>query len=276
LETTVEVNGATHRIGVVDGNANLRLGEEPRSMMYKNNNEENWYFQPADSFLLDADGSGRFEDRAGDPEASPFGALLYFGATPCRVTLAADCASLRVEPWTDALADAKVEPNGAQVRDVLLAWERKPNDWVLLKAGVAQGHARVPPGKLRLTGCVLACNAKDGQPLVLEASYRKLDKLITAPAGQVTPLKCGAPLEVRLTASKRDVSDTEVLVETASPGVAASGMILQIRAEIVGAAGETYATFAKGKDLADEPPKPKFSITGKDGKLVASGNLEFG
>jgi len=275
FETMVELDGVRRKVGVVDGNANLRLGDEPKAVTYKGASEENWYFTPADSFLVDADGSGQFDNRPGNPESSPFGSLLYLGTTPYRVTLAAKATALRIEPWTAPLAELDVRPSGTQVREVQVAWERKSGDWALVKAGVAEGRARVPAGKLRLIGCVLEGKSKDGQLLAVAGSYRKLDNTLDARAGKSTTLKCGAPLEMRLTTARGTASATGLMDQADSTGSSASP-IVQIRAEIIGVAGETYATFARGKDLSGEPPKPRFAIHTKDGKQVASGNLEFG
>ncbi len=273
--TTVELDGIHQEVGVTDGNANFQFGDEAQSRTYQSSGTENWSFAPADFFLRDADGSGKFEGRPGDPESSPFGPILYLGATPYHVTLAKDCTSLSVEPWKEPLATVSVAPTGKQVREVLVGWEHKPKEWRLLKAGVAQGQAKLPPGKLRLTGCVLEAKTADGQSLVLSGSYRKTDKAIEARVGKEAVLRCGAPLEVKMTAEKRATAAGGAMYEadtTATPGAAA----IRIQAEILGAGGETYATFARGKDLAGEPPKPQFTIKTADGKQVGSGNLEFG
>jgi hypothetical protein len=192
------------------------------------------------------------------------------------VKLAADCTALSVERWNETLASVSVQPSGAQVREVLVAWEQKPNDWRLLKAGVAQGRISVPPGELRLTGCVLESETPDGQRLVLAGSYRKTDKSVIARAGQTATLRCGAPLEIKLTAVKRTETARSGAMYEADGLEATDAPVLRIQAEVLGAGGETYATFARGRDQAGEPPKPQFTLHTKDGKQVGSGNLEFG
>ena len=57
-------------------------------------------FPAGDYFLVDADGSGSFENDVFQSEACPFGPILYLGAKAYKVALAPDCKSLRVEPWT--------------------------------------------------------------------------------------------------------------------------------------------------------------------------------
>jgi len=196
------------------------------------------------------------------------------------VVLSADCTSLRVEPWPDPLAELVVQPQGGQVRDVLLAWERSPKQWVLIKAVVAQGKTKVPPGNLRFNGCVLAGQAAPDEQLMISGGYRKPDLSIKTRVGQPATLRCGSPLEMRVSAFKRKASDLprtpDLIAEEAKAREPLSDVALQIRAELMGAAGETFSAFAKGADLSGAPPKPRFTVLAKDGKEVASGNLEFG
>ena len=58
-------------------------------------------------------------------EACPFGPILYLGGKAYKVALAPDCKSLRVEPWTETLAEVALQPRGDQVHNVTLAWERR-------------------------------------------------------------------------------------------------------------------------------------------------------
>ena len=280
LETTVDLDGRQQKVGVVDGDANLHLGDVSKPETYTSGAEENWYFPPADSYLQDRDGSGKFENNAINTESSPFGSMLYFGATPYRATLAEDYASLRVEPWPDALAELRIQPQGEQVGDVFLAWKTQANDWVLLKAGVAQGTTKVPPGNLRFYGCVLAAQSPGNELLMIGGSYRKLGRTVKAQADQTATLCCGPPLEMKVSTLKRDMSDLSSTLDLSSEDNESAGpmsdVVLQIRAQLVGVAGEIYSAFATGKSLSDEPPKPHFAVLTKEGRTVVSGNLEFG
>ena len=51
---------------------------------------------------------------------------------------------------------------------------------------------------------------------------------------------------------------------------------LNINVEVVGAGGEAYSGFVKGKDAQGLAPPPKFKILDADGKLIASGQLDYG
>jgi hypothetical protein len=273
LETTVEWGGLRQKIGVLDGNANFRLGDEAKPVISKVAKDPTWYFPPADSFLVDRNGSGKFEADRLDSESQPFGPMLTLGSASFRVKLTANCAALDLEPWPGTPASLALQPNGAQVRDVTLAWERTPKDWVLLKPSVTQGRASVPPGVLCFNGCVLEVQTRDGSPLVLVGSYRKMDKALRATAGQTATLVCGGPLEIQLAATKRKGGTVAGMSGSGRP---VTESFVDLQAEIIGRAGETYGTFLTGKNLTSSPPAPKFTITTRDGRQVASGNLEYG
>ena len=66
LETTVDMDGVTRKVGIVDGNCNFRLGDLNQPITYQNDTETNWYFQGGDNFLVDNDGSGKFENSIGE------------------------------------------------------------------------------------------------------------------------------------------------------------------------------------------------------------------
>jgi hypothetical protein len=276
LETTVELGGLRQKVGVVDGNANFRLGDAAQPVTNRSDTGATWYFPPGDSFLVDRNGSGKFETDRADSESSPFGPVLVLGLVPCRAKLAPDCAALDIEPWPGGSADLAIQPSKAQVRDLALAWERSANDWVLLKTRVSQGHAKVPPGNLRFNGCVLEARTRDGSPLVLVGTYRKVDKGLGVAAGQTAALTCGAPLELQLTAEKRRATlmpEPSLLSRAAR---APADAVVEIQAEVVGQAGETYGTFLAGKALNAQPPPPRFTVSARDGREVAAGNLEYG
>ena len=276
LETTVPWGGPGQKIGIVDGNANFRLGDEAKPVISKVAKDPTWYFPPADNFLVDRNGSGKFEADRLDTETQPFGPMLTLGATSFRAKLTANCAALDLEPWSGAPASVALQPSGTQVRDVTFAWERAPKDWVLLKTSVTQGRASVPPGVLCFNGCVLEVQTRDGSPLLLVGSYRKMDKALRATAGQTATFACGGPLELQLTATKRKLSGVAGASAVSRSVRPATETVVDLQAEILGRAGETYGTLLAGKNLTSSPPPPKFTITTRDGRQVASGSLEYG
>jgi hypothetical protein len=204
LDTTVELKGLKQKVGVFDGDCNLRLDDVAKPQTYHNaGEEENWYFGAGDFLLTDVDGSGAFENDAFDSESCPYGPILYFGATPYKVALAPDCKSLRVEPWTDPLAEVALKPHGDQVCSVTLAWELPNKQWQLIRAGVADGKIKVPPGNYRLSTCVLLGKGVPRDQVMTSAYQRVPKKPFNFAAGKANTLRCGAPLEIKVTAEKR-------------------------------------------------------------------------
>ena len=184
VDTTVELKGLKQKVGVFDGDSNLRLGDVSKPQTYRNpGEEENWYFGQGDSLLIDADGSGAFEQDPFDTECCPFGPLLYVGATPYKVALTPDGKSLRVEPWTEALAEVALQPHGEQVCRVTLAWEQPNKQWQLVRAGVADGKIQVPPGNYRLYQCeLLGKGAPRDQ--VMASGYQRVPRKPSALRGR--------------------------------------------------------------------------------------------
>src|ERR1019366_7381919 len=101
LDTTVDLNGLKQKVGVYDGDSNLRLGDISRAQTVTNRAaasrsqpEKYWYFRGGDTLLVDADGSGTFDNDLFQSESCPFGPILYLGAKAYKVALAPDWQSL--------------------------------------------------------------------------------------------------------------------------------------------------------------------------------------
>ena len=276
LEANVQLNGSTHRIGVFDGNGNLQLGDVAESQTYENGNEKNWYFRPGDSFLVDANVSALSEEDPLQSVARPFGPILYLGGVPCKTSLDTGCTALRVEPWTDPLAEVALEPKGTQVRALTLAWEHPAGKWQLVSTPVDNGKIKVPPGKYRVYSCSLL--GKSGlADQVLVSGYQRAPRTpFNFEAGKPNKLKCGAPLEVKATAEKTTPQSWEMPPSAARNSRDDSEYIVRINASFQGADGEIYSTFSKGPKLKGSPPQPVFTVVDSSGKKLANGNLEFG
>ncbi len=273
VETTVQLDGFKRRVAVFDSAAQMRLGNEWKPMV-----ANGWYFDPGDSFLQDLDGSGRFKRRPEGGGVCAFSPLQYFGARPYKVSLAPDRRSLRVERWTGPLAEVAIQPHGDQVRNLGLAWEKTRGQWQLLDPPVLNGRFTVPPGDYRLCECNLVATPAQGEPVMASAVQQDARKPVRFTAGRLNTFRCGPPLQVDVSAEKRKPQDWELqreLVTPADPNVD-SEFVLAIHGQILGANQETYLAFRKGKDLKEQPPKPAFAILDANGKLVGSGNLEYG
>src|ERR1017187_2016315 len=150
LDTTVALDGLKHKVGIYDSDCNLRLGDIARAQTSTSRGETTWYFRSGDNLLVHADDAGGFQNDVFQSETHPFGPILYVGAKAYKVAVAPDRKSLRVEPWTEALAEVTLQPRGDQVRNVSLAWEQSDGQWQLVLPAVTGGKGMVPPGNYRL------------------------------------------------------------------------------------------------------------------------------
>jgi hypothetical protein len=276
LDTTVRLNGVNHKVGVLDGDSNLRLGDVAQPLTSGNRAQTSWYFGTGDYLLVDADGSGRFQDDVYQSEVSPFGTLLYLGSRACKVGLAPGCKSLRVEPWPEPLAELTLHPRGDQVRNVTLAWKRPNGEWQLMRPTVTGGKAMVPSGDYRLYSCNLLRKGAPGDHLMLSGTQRNAQTPVTVSTGKGNNLICGAPLEIKVTAAKETASERGPLFKRLGDAFRDSDFMVPINATVVGAGGELYSTFLAGDHFQSKPPKPTFSIADAGGRTVAIGNLEYG
>ena len=279
-DATVEFSGLKQKVGVYDGDSNLRLGDISKPQTSGSSGQkESWYFRSADCLLVDRDGSGVFESDSFDSESCPYGPLAYLGTTPCKLTLARDGGSLRVEPWAGALAEVALQPHGEQVRSVTLAREHVANQWQLLRAEVAGGRIKVPPGSYRLYGCEVLGKAAPSDQVMVAAYQRYLQRPSSFAVGRVNTLRCGGPLELKVTAEKRVPESWELQSKSLreQPVRASdSEYVLAVNARVEGAGGEVYSTYAKGEQWKGEPPQPTLTVKDAGGRKVGSGKLEFG
>ncbi len=276
LDATVTLNGLKQKVGVLDGNSNLRLGDVSQPSLSTSRGEKTWYFRSGDSLLVDEDGSGAFENNVFQSEACPFGPILYLGAKPYKVTLAADGGSLRIGPWPQALAEVALQPHGDQVRNVTLAWERSGGQWELIRPGVANGKVQVPAGSYRLYACSL--EGKDGtrEPVMVSAMQRAVRTPVSFAPGKANTLDCGAPLEIKVTATKARSGSVMATGANPSSRRPEPQPMVRISASLTGAGGEVYSTYYKGEGFKTRPPKPAFTVADAAGKTLANGNLEYG
>jgi hypothetical protein len=276
LDTTVELNGRKQKVGVFDGDSNLRLGDVSQPQTFTSNDEKSWYFRPGDYLLVDTDGSGRFENNLFQSEACPFGPILYLDGKAYKVTLAPDCKSLRVEPWSEPLAEVALRPDGDQVKHLTLAWEGPNGKWQLIRPAVTGGKVMVPPGNYRLYACSLVGGSGSRDQVMVSGMQRIPQTPVSIATGQANTLDCGGPIQIKVTATKARAGTSGMLIEDSSNASANSEPTLRINANLAGSGGEIYSAFYKGDRFQSKPPKPTFSIVQAGGKTVASGNLEFG
>jgi len=275
LEATVALDGQKQRVGVYDSDSNLHLGDVSRSMTFTNRTEISWYFRPGDTWLVGADGASGFENDVFQSKACAFGPILYLGAKAYKVALAPDCKTLRVEPWTEALAEVALQPRGDQVRSLVLAWQQPGGQWQLIRPAVTGGKAMLPPGSYRLHSCNLFGESGPRDQVMVSGMQRVPQTPVSIAVGKANTLACGAPLEIKVTTEKTRAALRGQLAEDTGDAKVDSDSVVRINANVAGAGGEVYSTFQKGEGFRSRPPKPSFTIA-QGGRTVASGNLEFG
>lgn len=278
LEAKVEVNGKQHKVDLVDANCNFHLGDPERPTKYQsgvNASESSWLFSGGDSILVDRDGSGGVASTLVQDQSSSFGPVFYLDAKPYKVTLSADFKTLSLDAWPGPLAELALQPHGEQVSSLDLAWEQAPGDWVLLHPGVEKGKAQVPPGNYRLYSVQMKAKTASGESLLLTGTKRVPEGGIKAVGGVTTPLQCGAPLQIVLTAQATRAASSGGILGSLF-GQAGPAQIIQ--ASIVGAGGESYSApyLISEKGALRTPPGPTFAVLTADGKQVDSGSLEYG
>jgi len=276
LEAAVDVDGKHHKVGLVDANCNFRIGDPERPVTSRsgvNGGQTTWYFQGGDRFLVDWDRSGGIQSSVLEDRSCSFGPILYLDAKPYKVTLAADCKSLSLDPWAEPMAELALQPRGEQVGSLEVAWEKTPGDWVLLQPGLDNGKAKVPPGNYRLYSLNLKGKTASGDFLVMSGTKRAPEGAIKAVAGQTALLKCGSPLQINLT-SVPTRSSTGLLQGLFGQ----AGPAQTIQASILGAGGESYSApyLMSAKGALRPPTGPTYAVLTADGKQVDSGNLEYG
>lgn len=275
LEAQVALGAVRQKIGFYDADTNLRVDEIGKFRTSKSQDEENWYFTGGDSLLVDADNSGAFENDPFNREWCPASPIVYFGTAPHRIKLAADCKSVQVEAWKEALATVSLAPRGEQVQSVSLGWERAKDDWQLIRAEAAAGKIQVPPGNYRLYTVTLLGKGAPREQIKVSAYQRVVHPPSAFRAGAQNTLKCGAPLDIKVAAERKTPAAWEIS-RLAPKRANDSDYVLGISANISGAGGEIYSTFGKGQKFVDDPPQPAFTVVDSGGKTVGLGNLEYG
>jgi hypothetical protein len=262
LETTVDIGGVKQKIGIVDGDCNLRLGDKPTAQEAQVAPGEKFtYFSSSDTVLRDHDGSGKFQN---ETDAEFCGNLIYFGPNPYNLTLAKDLAALRLEPYSGPTGEMTVA-NGDKISALTVAWESSPGKCEPLSPDVSSGKAKVPAGSYRLYTCALTAKANDGATLMISGMNRSgKASPVKIAEGNSAALDCGTPLDLQVKAAK---------VAESSRGAST----LNINVSIVGAGGEAYNSFSKmAKGSPTQLDPPKFKVLDQKDQILASGQLEFG
>ena len=272
VETTVELNGARERWGFIDGNCNFRLGDRASSTsIYRGSARgPSWYLVPGDYLLRDRDGSGRFERSLVVSDAEILSRVVYSGALPYLLDLDPALGSVRVEPYSDKVAELQVVP---ELKQLVLGWQGPGGAWEALTPAVASGKAVVPEGAFRLVSCIVGARNANGQWLAAVSSEMP-DREFRIECGQSHKLKLGPPLALEITnENPREANDWELT--PADRRRDPKPTLVDINVSILGSGGERYARFYNETKMESLPP-PSFEIVGPENQRLASGTFEFG
>jgi hypothetical protein len=268
LETTITVEGASHKAGLVDGNCNFALPDpadfyQPRAA----SGSANWLARPADYFLCDRNGSGKFERTLAANESERFASIVYFTASPWSLAVSKDLKTLSLEPYAKATGILSLKKDQ---QELTMAWEKAPNQWEIISPTVKDGKAIVPVGNYRLVAATLGGRTATGDDLKAVSSSIE-GVVFRVSAGNNTPPPVGLPLSLDLTASKTETPAVGLLTKTFA---ASKDTTVRMNVAILGAAKEKYSSFTEGQRTYSQ--KPRWEVIGPSGKSVASGDFEYG
>jgi hypothetical protein len=272
LETTVDLGGVKQKIGIVDSNFNMRFGDTDEQRLEKSRDGSRRYWIPqrrGDGILRDYDGSGKFQPYLYQTEIDPIARVIYFGANPYTMSLAKDLKKIRFEPYSGPAGELSVK-NGDKICLLDLQWESSPGKWEYLAPDVTSGKVKVPVGTVCLQSCTLT--AKDSKSATIYGSGRNSSTqgaTVKIEEGKTAALECGPPLDLQVRAEKfpnpLGLWGSIFSRQSWSLGVSVS---------LVGSGGEIYGAFRKGEDQEANPPGLR--ILDEKGKVVASGQMEYG
>ena len=260
LEATVEVDGVKEKIGIVDADRDLQLtGDAPGGGA-----GQYVHINGSDAVLRDRDGSGRFEFDLCESEIDDPSELVGIGRNLYELTLAKDLRSIRLDRYQGPVGQMIVVGRPDRIRALTLLRRGSGNQEERFKPAWIDGTATVPAGTYELQSCVVAATGRGPEAAMSWAwKYEDREK-IEIEAGKTATLRCGPPLELRVTAKK------------AVGGGAGGTPQVDINVAVVGAAGEMYVRHVKGSDLTTRADPPQFRVFDEAGKEVASGRFEYG
>lgn len=256
LEASVDLDGAKEKIGLLDGDRDLRLGVESAA-------NAGGGFLPlyrSDSVLRDRNASGRFDFDLCESECDSAANRIGIGRNVYTVTVAKDLRSVRLERYTGPQGKLAVAAHADKLRAVRLTSGDDNFVPVLI-----DGESVVPAGVYTIESCTVASASGETEPAMTRGWFGEPDKIRIRP-DRATTVRCGPPLELRLEA-KRVGSRTPKGVSIQK---------IEIDARVIGAGGERYVRHAKGGNLTAQADPPRFRIFDAQGKEIASGRFEYG
>jgi hypothetical protein len=270
LVANVEVNGVNHRLGIVDGNLNFRIGDPATVAEFtRSPGRTTWYLMPADYLLRDA-------DRPGRDTIEPLSSIAYFGGNPFSVTLAEDLKWIGLEPYAGVTGELEL---GEEVTRFILGRQMAGGNWEALSPALEKGKAILPAGTYRVSNLMI--ESRDTRKIQL-TSYDVPLKPFEIVGDQTRKVGIGAPIRLEVTAEKRSArpgEGTRAGVMEAVRGMfgaRGSGVgetVLQLGVTVFGQADELFSGFGSASERHLSPPR--FEIL-SEGKSVGAGDFEYG
>jgi hypothetical protein len=270
LVANVTVKGVQHRLGIVDGNLNFRIGDPATVAEFMQSpGRTRWHLMPADYLLRDV-------DRPGRDSVEPLSSIAYFGGSPFSVTLAEDLKWIGLEPYAGVTGELEV---GEDITRFILGRQMAGGIWEAVSPGLEKGKAILPAGTYRASNLMI--ESRDTRKIQL-TSYDVPVKAIEIVGEQTRKIGIGAPIRLEVTAEKRTARPGE----TTGTGVmeAVRGMfgargrgveetIVELGVSVFGQADELFSGFGTASGGRLSPPR--FEIL-SDGKPAGSGDFEYG
>lgn len=234
----VRLGDKAYRVAIVDGDTNGRYAPASAPALGP---------RGTDGLAIDLNGDGRFDPPSLEKdewEWMPLAKGLCVGGTYWAMEVAADRASVEVKKVSPPMGAIEAKP-GVDLRafgDYGLSWIRPTG-----------GKVQFPAGTYMPVVTMLTKNDDAGTPWMLRSSGG--DQPFEVPADGTLALPIGPPLVTKVAVQQRE--------RTVSVDLA-----------LVGQAGEQYAPGAmKGKERM---PPPKLEIVDEAGKVLQTGQFEYG
>jgi hypothetical protein len=201
----------------------------------------------SDRLLFDSNNDGKLDGNWQSEETAPLGRHLQVGDRYWRIDLAADGATVAVEPLDQPLGTLRTD-----IADFTLLLRGEEG---VLRVRGTDGTARLPAGKYRLHQCNYKV-MQDGKAWKFRArAGAKMPEIVVPPDGDAK-IAFGAPLTPKIHAAPQ-------------------GDNVTLSLELRGAGGEIYDDVQIG-DNYQRPPVPKAKLLDANGKELALVDFHYG
>jgi len=237
----VKLGDRTCTLVVVDGNLDGRYGGDVSPVLGGGN---------ADALGIDLNGDGRFDPPTleADPwEVTPLAKGLRAGDKYYRLDVAADGSQVELAEIKPECGTLDLGAKDAQ----LVAM----SDFGIQRIKTTDGKVSLPAGKYTAFALLLAGTDGAGAKWTLQGQPPQELQQFEVQPGKTLQAQVGPPLVLKTTAAQEEQA-------------------ISISLALVGKGGETYSPGA----LKDNkrPPPPKFEILDEAGKVLQTGNFEYG